>query len=286
MLANIKDILNKCREKKIAVGAFNVSNLETTQAVIRAAVATHTPIIILITEKTLRYAGDYEFVHLVRNMIEKRSNHIPMGINFDHGRSFDECIKAIELGFGAVMIDGSALSFEENKNITRRVVEYAHRKKVIVQGELGTVPYLGTHEINDDLSAWDKYLTDPQQAVEFVNYTKVDTLAVGIGNAHGFQKEREVPDWERLSAINQSVDLPLILHGASDWTGNKIREAVQRGIVCFNVDTDIRIAFSLKLCHLFESGCAMEDPRMIMEAVRDAVQKKVEEKIRMFAQKI
>jgi tagatose 1,6-diphosphate aldolase GatY/KbaY len=283
MLANVKKMLFNCKGEKKALGAFNISNLETLQAVVNAGVATRRPVIIQITDSTLEYAGDYEIVSLARNMIEKRSGDIPMAVHLDHGRNFEICKRAIDLGFNSIMIDGSHLSFEENKNLTKLVTSYAQKYGVTVQGELGTVPYLGKHLVNGSSSVWDEYMTDPNQVAEFVNYTLVDTLAVGIGNAHGFQKERDVPDWERLERITEKVKIPLILHGASDWKYGRVTKAIEKGITCFNVDTDIRLAFVSQLCNIFDKKCTIEDPRKIMGRVKDSVQKKVEDKIKMFS---
>ncbi|MBU2025236.1 class II fructose-bisphosphate aldolase family protein, partial [Patescibacteria group bacterium] len=268
MLASVKEILNQAKEKKTAIGGFNISDLITAQAVVQAAEKTGLPAIVQITEKTMEFAGDFEIVALVKSIIEQRSGKIQIGIHLDHGRDFKLCKKAVRLGFNSVMIDGSNLSFEENKNLTKRVVDYLHKHKITVQGELGTVPYLGRHQITSDDGEWDTYMTDPKQAVEFVRTTGIDSLAIGIGNSHGFQKEKDVPDWRRLKQISQNIDLPLILHGASDWTSSKIKKAVKRGISCFNVDTDIRVAYINNLCNFFEKGCNILDPRKVMAGIR------------------
>ncbi|MBD3244433.1 MAG: ketose-bisphosphate aldolase [Candidatus Moranbacteria bacterium] len=282
MLASVKEILQEYKKASKAAGAFNTTNLETSQAIIDAAVATRQPIVIQITQNTMKYAGDVEIVSLVRKMIEQRSGDVKIGLHLDHGKSFEICKKAIELGFNSVMIDGSQLSYEENKNLTKRVVDYAHKHNVSVQGELGTVPYLGRDVFDqDDDSVWDEYMTDPQKAVEFVKDTGVDTLAVAIGNAHGFQKERSVPDWERLEKIVNSLDIPLILHGSSVWTKERLLQAIKKGISCFNVDTDIRVAFVNTLCQLFENQCRMQDPRKIMKIVKENIQQRVEKRIRI-----
>lgn len=286
MLADVKKILLSCQAEKTAIGAFNISNLETAQAVVNAGVATQRPLVVQITESTLEYGGDVEIATLTRNIIEQRSDEVPMGLHLDHGKTFEICKKAVDLGFNSIMIDGSALSFEENKNLTRRVTAYAQKYGVTVQGELGTVPYLGKHPVDNGPDIWDEYMTDPDQALEFINYTLVDSLAVGIGNAHGFQKEREVPDWDRLVTIREKIKTPLILHGASDWTEEKATKAIEGGITCFNVDTDLRIAFVDQLCNTFTKGCAMEDPRKIMGRVRNSVQRKTEDKIKMFGKKL
>ncbi|MBD3238295.1 MAG: ketose-bisphosphate aldolase [Candidatus Moranbacteria bacterium] len=282
MLANPKQILNDFKAKNQATFAFNTTDIVTTQAIIEAAVETKTDFILQITKKTLEYKGDVEIVNLALNMIEQRTpKNLKVGLHLDHGNDFQTCKHAIELGFNSIMIDGSQLSYEENKNLTKRVVDYAHKKNIPVQGELGTVPYIGKHVFEeDDDSVWDEYMTDPDQAQEFVEFTKIDTLAIAIGNAHGFQKERSSPDWERLEKITQKINLPLIMHGASDWTENKIKQAVKRGVSCFNIDTDIRVAYISKLCDLFENECRMDDPRKVMQLVKRKIKEKVIQRIK------
>jgi len=280
MLGSIKEILEKASRKKYAVGAFNVSSMESAQAVAMAAIEKKSPCIIQITEKSLKYAGEGEIVEIAKNAIKERSNSVPIGINLDHGKTFELVSRAIGLGFNGVMIDGSRLSFKENKVITKRVVNHAHKHNITVQGELGIVPYLG--EIEESEVDWDKLMTDPQQAIEFVENTGVDSLAVAIGNAHGFFRETREPDWKRLTEIRKSVATPLVLHGASDWMKEKVEKANQCGISCYNVDTDIRLAFVSQLCKSTDEKCTTTDPRKIMDTVRESIKSKVMEKMDLF----
>ena len=288
MLATTKEIFDECKKNDNlnAIGAFNTINLETSKAIIEAAIELNKPVILQVTEKTFRYSGSNEIAALIREMIDKRSKKIKVALHLDHGKTFAICKKAIKLGFTSVMIDGSKLSFEENKNLTKRVVDYAHPFKVTVQGELGTVPYIGKHLIDqyngEEDKIWNEYMTNPKQAEKFAKETGIDTLAVAIGNAHGFQKERSVPDWERLKQIKERTKLPLILHGSSDWSENKIKKAISLGINCFNVDTELRTAFINKLCTIFENECRMQDPREIMKEIKDCVKEKVKKRIKLF----
>ncbi len=280
MLASVKDILKKAKDNRYAVGAFNVFNMEETQAVVRAAVKKKFPVIIQISEKTIEYGGDGMVAEVVKLVIDKESGDIPIGFHLDHGHSFDSIVQAIEFGVQSVMIDASRHELNENIAITKRVVDFAHSKNVPVQAEIGKVVYLAEMESDPD---WDKLMTDPEEAKKMVEATGVDALAVCIGNAHGFAREKEVPDWERLSKINEAVpDTPLILHGASDWVNHKVAEAVKRGIVCFNVDTDLRLAFNKALCQFTDDKCSIIDPRAVMAEAREAVQRVVEKKIEMF----
>ncbi len=280
MFSNVKDILIKAREGKYAVGAFNVSNMEIAQAVVMAAVERRSPAVLQITESAMKYAGEKELAAMTRIIIDERSEDVPIGINLDHGKTFDVVKKAVSLGFSSVMIDGSRLSFQENENLTKMVVDYAHQNNVPVQAELGIVPYLG--ELEADQIDWAVLMTDPDKAKEFVDFTGVDFLAVAIGNAHGFFREAEVFDWERLKKINDKLNIPLVLHGASDCSAEKITKSIENGISCFNVDTDIRLAFMDQLTRVIDSKIAITDPRKIMETVRSAIKKKVIEKINIF----
>lgn len=281
MLADVKEILVNAQKGKYAVGAFNVSNMETAQGVVMAAVERKSPLVVQITESSMKFAGARELAELVKIVIQERSEHIPIGINLDHGKTMELVRKAIELGFTEVMIDGSRLTFDDNKNLTKRVVDFAHEHKVSVQAELGIVPYLG--EIDTSELNWERLMTDPDKAKDFVEYTGVDFLAVAIGNAHGFFREADNCDWERLKKIAGIVGIPLVLHGASDWSKDKIDNAVSGGISCFNVDTDIRLTFMHQLCQTVGSDkCTITDPRKVMDPVRTAIKKKVIEKINIF----
>lgn len=280
MLASVKNILEEARNNKYAVGAFNTSNMEITQAIIRGAIKKNSPIIIQATARTLDYAGDKVIIEMIKAIIDQESAAIPIGFHLDHGRDFDTCVRAIELGMKSVMIDASHFEFRENIAMTKRVVEYAHPKDVAVQAELGKVAYLAEMESNPD---WEKIMTNPLEAKWLIDETGADALAVSIGNTHGFAREKDVPDWDRLAEINKLIpQTPLILHGASDWGKEKIREAVKRGVACCNIDTDLKIAFNRVVCKLTSDRCSFVDPRELLGEAREAVQRVVEEKIEMF----
>lgn len=280
MLASVKNILEEAKSNGYAVGAFNVFNMEEAQAIVRAAVKKHSPVIIQITEKTMNYAGDKVIYDVVKAVIDRESASIPIGFHLDHGRSFDTVVRAIETGMNSVMIDASRENLRENIEITKRAVDFAHARGVTVQAELGKAPYLGEMATDPD---WEKIMTNPLEAQWLVNETKIDALAVAVGNAHDFFRERPEPDWERLESVHKLIpDTPLIMHGASDWVNHKVTEAVKRGVVCFNVDTDIRIAFNTVLCQFTHDKCDVIDPRKVMNEAREVVQNVVEKKIDLF----
>jgi fructose-bisphosphate aldolase, class II len=281
MLASVKNILTEAQKNGYAVGAFNTPDMEVTQAIVRAAAKLNSPVIVQFTEKTLDYAGDSVIVEVIKAIIDKESGSIPIGLHLDHGRSLDTVVRAIELGIESVMIDAAGESLQDNIAITKRVVDYAHPKGVSVQAEIGVVPSMGQYDQNN--TDWDKLMTDPLEAKWLVEETGIDALAIAIGNAHGFFRERPEPDWKRLESIRKLIpNTPLVLHGASDWVNHKVEEAVKRGIACFNIDTDLRIAFNTVLCQFTKDRCDMIDPRKVLAEAREAVQKVVEKKIELF----
>ena len=241
MLANVKTLLNDARAGTYAVGAFNAVNLETIRAIIDTAKELSSPVIVQVTEKTFDYAGGRAIFHLIKNIAEWYAPDIPVGIHLDHGKSFEVVERAMDIGFTSVMYDGSRKTYADNSMMTKKIVEIAHSRDIVVQAELGNVPYLG--EMQMENIQWEQYMTDQDQAEQFVKETDIDTLAVAIGNAHGFFRERSEPDYERLEAIAKRVAVPLVLHGASDWNNGNVQEVIKRGISCFNVDTAIRLAF-------------------------------------------
>lgn len=279
MIYGTKEILERAKAEGYAVGAFNTVNVETTRAIIEAAIEERSPVVVQMTEKTLDYAGGRAIFNYVKNTAEFYAADIPIAIHLDHGKSFEVVERSIEIGFPSVMYDGSRKAYPDNIAMTKKIVEHAHARGVSVQGELGSVPYLG--EVSMEDVAWDEYMTDPEQAEEFVRETGIDTLAVAIGNAHGFFRERSEPDYERLSAVASRVTVPLVLHGASDWHNGRVAEVIKRGISCFNVDTAIRLAFLGELRKMLDSGDET-DLRKILGAAKEETKDTVRQKMKMF----
>lgn len=280
MIVNVKDLLTAAEQGGYAVGAFNTTNLETTQAILRAARVSHSPVILQVTEKTMDYAGGRGIYNIIRTTAEFYFPDVPIGIHLDHGKSFEVVERALEIGFLSVMYDGSRREYADNLAMTTKVVAACHEKGAVVQAELGNVPYLGEVSMNGDAD-WDQYMTEPSQAKEFVEQTGIDTLAVAIGNAHGFFKERSLPDYARLETIRGQVDIPLVLHGASDWDEKHVRKVVSLGISCFNVDTATRVAFVGRLKEVLRDNEGV-DLRKILGEGRTAVEDAVKEKMRIF----
>lgn len=279
MIANVREMLEKARSGGYAVGAFNTVNLETTRAIILAAKEMGSPVIVQATEKTFDYIGGRAIFNAIKTTAECYAPDIPVGIHLDHGKSFESVERAMEIGFTSVMYDGSRKEYADNLMMTKKIVDLAHMRNISVQAELGNVPYLG--ETDMQAVNWEQYMTDPKQAVEFVRETGIDTLAVAIGNAHGFFQEREEPDYDRLKAIAENVSIPLVLHGSSDWNRERVRKVIGIGVSCFNVDTSVRLAFiGAAKKRFIENG--ETDLRKLLGAGMEAVKTAVKEKIEMY----
>lgn len=278
MIISAKKILTEAQENGYAVGAFNTVNLETTWAILEAAAEKRSPLVIQMTEKTFQYGGGHAMYQLVKNIADFYFPDIPLAIHLDHGRNMAVVREALAIGFKSVMMDASTLSYEENQEMTATIVREAHTKGAAVQGELGNVPYKG--EIADmEHIDWDKFMTNPAQADAYVRTTGIDTLAVGIGNAHGSFPERPEPDFDRLVAIRERIKIPLVLHGASDWKAEAVREAVKHGVACFNVETATKTAFITTLRETLPMNEAVDIRKILMparEAFREAVKAKMD----------
>lgn len=282
-----------------ALGAFNVNNMEITQAIVAAHAAKNAPLILQLSNGARKYANTTMLVDIIRSM-EKQYPDLPIIIHQDHGDSLETCISAIEAGFNSVMIDASALPFEDNIAKTKEVVDYAHSRGVIVEGELGTLGGIEEHVVVDEKDA---RLTDPEEAVEFVKRTGIDTLACAIGTSHGAYKfsggcNVDVPRVEKLTEVIPNT--PLVMHGSSsvpqeyveiinkyggDLAGAKgvdeatIAEAVKYGVAKVNIDTDLRLVMTAMIRKVLTEEPKQFDPRKYLGPARDEIQKMVEHKI-------
>jgi len=277
MLVTNDAVLRKAQAGGYAVGAFNTNNLEITHAIFQAAEKLHAPVIVQTSAGALRYAGKDYLPAIVR--IHAQLSPVPATLHLDHGPSFELVIACLRLGYTSVMIDGSHLPFEENIALTKRVVEAAHAVGVSVEAELGRIVGAEEHVVVSDREA---FMTDPDQAAEFVERTGIDALAVSIGNAHGFYKGEPNLDFDRLRAIRDNVDVPLVLHGASGIPDHQIRTAVSLGICKINIDTEIRHAFATAVRKYMAENPEQIDPRKILRPAIEAMQAVVERKIELF----
>ena len=235
MLTNLRDILEKAYENKYAVGSFNAYNYETFKGIIDAGVETNTPIIVAFGAKYLENMSLDTASAIVKSIAKDIT--IPVCLHLDHCSDLEIVFKAIKAGFGSVMYDGSALSFEENMSNTKLVCEVAHACNVSVEAELGSLATgEKSHEGKDsDVEAY----TDPMAAKKFVEETKVDALAVSIGTVHGFYKGKPNIRIDILKNINEKLGIPLVLHGGSGTPEEDILNCIANGIAKINVNTEI-----------------------------------------------
>lgn len=283
MLTSLRNLLEHAARNHYALGAFNTVNLEMTLGIIRAAVDTQAPVVITVTETTIEYAGLKPITHIVETIAKNSAVNVPVALHFDHGRSFRSVAECIHAGFTSIMIDASDLAFDENVLLTRQVVDYAHKRSVLAQGEIGQL-----RRAQDFVAAdkRDQSLTDPMEAEKFVRATSVDTLAVAIGNVYGVYKlHRGAPplDLDRLEAIHQRIpDVPLALHGASAISHDQLTQSIERGIRIVNIVTELEYAFTEQLRETVRDKKEEYDPRLILEPSIDAIRDIVREKLQLF----
>ena len=276
-LVPVRDLLFDARKRGYAVGAFNCNNMEIVQAIVGAAQAERSPVIIQASQGAIKYAGLEYISALGRLAAEKAS--VPVALHLDHGTSFEQVVQCIRHGFSSVMIDGSKLSFEDNVSLTLEVIKVARAVGVSVEAELGKI---GGTEDDITVSEREAALTDPQEAKEFAERTGVDALAVAIGTAHGVYKGKPELDFDRLREISNLIDIPIVLHGSSGVPEEDIRKAVQIGVRKVNIDTDVREAFMEGVKEVLLSSPEEIDPRKVLGPGREKMEERIRLKMRIF----
>ena len=270
-LVNTRAMLKEAQLAKIAIGAFNIENMEMAQAVIAGAEEAKRPVILQTTPSTLRYASVSVFSAMVAALAKGAG--VPVAMHLDHGSSYELAIEALGAGYTSVMFDGSLLSYEENAAGSRKVKEAAG--EIPVEAELGSV---GGKE--DDHEAENDY-TDPEKAADFVAKTGVDSLAVAIGTAHGVYSGEPVLDVARLVEIRKRVDIPLVLHGASGLSVEAVRACIREGICKVNFATELRIAYSDGVKAYLAKDPDAYDPKSFGKAGYESVKAMVLDKLDM-----
>jgi fructose-bisphosphate aldolase class II len=293
-----KEMFKKAYEGGYAVGAFNVNNMEIVQGITEAAKEENAPLILQVSAGARKYAKHVYLIKLVEAAMEDTG--LSIALHLDHGADFDICKSCIDGGFSSVMIDGSHLPFEENVALTKRVVEYAHERGRVVEGELGQLA-----GVEDDVNVAAHSYTDPGQVQEFVERTNVDSLAIAIGTSHGAYKFKPGQKPELRFDILEEVarrlpGFPIVLHGASSVIpefvetvnkyGGKMPDAIgipeemlrqaAKGAVCkINIDSDLRLAMTASVREHFATHPADFDPRQYLTPARAAIKEMVKRKI-------
>ncbi len=294
MLLNPLPYLKKAQKKKVAIPAFNVTDLETIQAVIAAATKTNSPVFISTSEGAIAYAGLEELAALVK--IEAKKTKVPIFLHLDHGKDLRLIQRCLKLGYTSIMFDGSALPYKQNVATTKKVVAWAKKYKVPVEAELGTLAGLEDFVSLKDAQA---HLTDPSEAKKFVKETGCSSLAIAIGTKHGPFKFQGQPhlDFARLAAIKKLVKVPLVLHGASSLPETYIlrlkkaggnlktakgippalwRKAIRGGICKINIDSDLRLAFTTGVREYLKKNKNSYDIRTLLGGGTKEIQKMAE----------
>lgn len=299
MLATNKELQTAAKQGKYAVGAFNTSNIEITQAIIEAHEELHAPVIVATSTSAIEYCGIEVLASIIRQMAMQAK--IPVSLHLDHGTDYSLIVNCLRHGWTSIMIDGSHAPLRENIAITREVVKIAHAVGVSVEAELGR---LGGIEDNISVAERDARLTDPDEAEQFVKATECDTLAVAIGTSHGaykFKGEAKLA-FDRLEEIGRRIDVPLVMHGASTvipeiiekanrYGANlgaakgvpleDIKKAISLGITKVNIDTDLRLAFTAGVREILAQKPELFDPRKIVGAGKKAIKEVVKSKIKL-----
>jgi fructose-bisphosphate aldolase class II len=277
-LVSMKDMLIKAKAEGYAVGQFNLNNLEFTQAILQAAEAEKSPVILGVSEGAARYMSGFKtVVKMVEGLMEDLKVTVPVAIHLDHGSSFDKCKEAIDAGFTSVMIDASHHPFEENIEITKKVVDYAHSKGVSVEAELGTV---GGQE--DDVVADGVIYADPQECVELVKRTGIDCLAPALGSVHGPYKGEPNLGFKEMEEIGNLTGMPLVLHGGTGIPTKDIQKSVSLGTAKINVNTENQITSAKAVRETLAAKPDEYDPRKYLGPARDAIKATVIGKMREF----
>lgn len=298
-LVTTKEMFEKSMEEGFAIGAFNINNMEIIQGIVDAAQKQNSPVILQASSGAIKYARIKYLMKMVEAAVEE--TNIPIAIHLDHGPDFETCKMCIDNGFTSVMIDGSKYSFEENVALTKKVVDYAHERGVVVEAELGQLAGI---EDDVNVSEEDAKYTDPDQAKEFVERTGCDSLAIAIGTSHGaykFKGEARLR-MDILKQVKEKIpNTPIVLHGAStvipelvetcnnyggDIPGAKgvpdeiLHEASLSGVSKINVDTDLRLAFTGEIRKSLVENPSAFDPRKYLTPAREKITEVVEHKIK------
>ena len=270
-------LLSDAQARGYAVGAFEVWNLESVQALATTAERLRAPVIFQIGPLEVQHAGTGPLTELARQAIEAIS--VPAIIHLDHGDTYDLVVEAVEHGFNSVMLDASHLPFDENVAETRKAVEFAHARGVEAEGELGRL--LGAEAARNTSDA-EAHQTDPNEAAEFVAQTGIDSLAVAIGNAHGFYKGRPRINLERLEQIRRAVEVPLVLHGGSDIPEGILHATIDRGIAKINICTEFVHAFLTGFTSFADTPPTGVNVPDVFGPPRENAERLVEAKLRLF----
>ena len=279
-MINSNEIFKKAVIEKYAIPQFNITNLEWIKYILEKCEELKSPVILGASEGAIKYMGGYNVVYSIVNaMIKDLNIRIPVVLHLDHGTSVDSCKKAIDAGFTSVMIDSSKNMLEENIRITKEVVDYALKRNVSIEAEVGSIG-----GIEDNISANIRY-ADVNECIKFVEETGVTSLAPALGTVHGFYKGELNIDFERMKKIKESVKVPLVLHGGTGVNDYLIKESVNIGISKINIDTELKSAWNEAVRNFIGVNKTEYDPRKIISSGEEAIKNVIDKKINLFGSK-
>ena len=280
MLVNFNEMLQKAKKEHYAVPHFNINNLEWTKYILEECQELNVPVILGVSEGAAKYMGGFETIaNMVKGLLNDLKITIPVCLHVDHGQSFETCKKAIDAGFTSVMIDASKKELDENIRITKEVVEYAHQKGVSVEAEVG---HIGGTE--DNITSEETNAT-LDECLAITNNTGIDALAPALGSVHGFYKGEPNLDFERMKLINETLSIPLVLHGGSGIPDDKIEKAIACGTSKINVNTELQVAWSEAVRRFLNENDKQYDPRKVIGSGEQAMKEKIREKVQLFKTK-
>lgn len=275
MLTNFNDMLQLARKNHCAIPHFNINNLEFTKFILEKCQELNVPVILGVSINAAQYMGGWSVpVAFTKALIRELNLTIPICLHVDHGTK-EECLKAITAGFTSVMIDSSSLSLQDNIQITKELVNYAHQYNVSVEGEIGEIKecYKGN------------FPTNLNECLKYYEETKVDALAPAIGNAHGIYHKNPTLNFNLIEELSVRINVPLVLHGASGISSENLKKLIKLGITKININTDLLLAWNNGLREFIKTNKDVYDPRQIISSGKQNVQEKIAELIETFETK-
>lgn len=276
----MNEMLNKAKTEHYAVPHFNINNLEWTKYILEECNALNIPVILGVSESAAKYIGGYLVVtSMIESMIKSLEIKIPVCIHLDHGSSVENCVSAIDAGFSSVMIDASKYPLKENIEITKQVVDYAHKRGISVEAELGHIGN-NSEEVDERTNA------TLEECKILYESTKIDALAPALGSVHGFYKKEANLDFETMELINKNLPIPLVLHGGTGIPNDKIKLAIKKGISKVNINTELQYVWSKAVREYLSNNKDVYDPRKIISSGEQAIKERISEIVTLFGTKI
>ena len=276
MLVNFNEMLNLAKKDKYAVPHFNINNLEWAKYVLEKMQEENLPVILGVSEGAKKYMGGFYTIRcMVEGLIKDLNITIPVCLHLDHGSSFESCKEAIDAGFSSVMIDASKYDLETNKKITKEVVDYAHSKGVSVEAEVGHVG--GT----EDNVYGDVFRATLEDCIE-ISKTGIDALAPALGSVHGIYKGEPNLDFDRMKQIDETLSIPLVLHGGTGIPYDMIKKAISCGISKININTELQVTWHKAVVDFIKENPSVYDPRKVIGSGEASMKEKISELVDVF----